>query len=457
MVHVVAHLADEAALLGAQYVARAADVEVAHGDVEAAADGGELLDGFEAPLGVVGQCEVGGDEQVAEGLAVRAPHAAAHLVQVAQAELVGIVDDHRVGVRYVQSVLHNRGGHQHIDVALQEAHQGLLGLLAVHASVRHGHARIRHQPLHQARHLRQVLHAVADEEGLPAPAHLIHDGVAYQLLAEVAQLGLDGLAVGRRGLDDAQVARPHQRELQRARDGRGRQREAVHVGLHLLEFFLHADAEFLLLVDDEEAEVLEFEVFVGDGVGADEDVDFAALHVFVDLRLLLGGAETVEVVDAHRHPFQALAEGVVVLVGEDGARDEHGHLLRVAAGLEGGADGHLGLAEAHVAAHQAVHRRRVLHVVLHRHRRLLLVRRVLVLERRLELLLQLAVGAVGEPAAGLALGVEGDEVLGDVLHLPLGLLLQHLPRVAAQLVELRRLALAPHIAADLVQPVDAYI
>ena len=70
VVHVVAHLADKARLFGTEYVACAADIKVAHGNVEATADGGEFLDGAEPALGVVGEGEVGGDEHIAERLAV---------------------------------------------------------------------------------------------------------------------------------------------------------------------------------------------------------------------------------------------------------------------------------------------------------------------------------------------------------------------------------------------------
>ena len=80
LVHVVAYFADEAALFGAEDVAGAAYVEVAHGDVEAAADGGEFFDGFEPFLCVGCEGEVGGDEEVAEGFAVAASDAATHLV-----------------------------------------------------------------------------------------------------------------------------------------------------------------------------------------------------------------------------------------------------------------------------------------------------------------------------------------------------------------------------------------
>ena len=53
-------------------------------------------------------------------------------------------------------------------------------------------------------------------------------------------------------------------------------------GAHLLEALFVADAEALLFVDDEQAEVLELELLREDGVGADEDVDLALLGLFED-------------------------------------------------------------------------------------------------------------------------------------------------------------------------------
>ena len=46
-----------------------------------------------------------------------------------------------------------------------------------------------------------------------------------------------------------------------------------------------------------------------------------------------------------------------MLRGQKRGRHQHGGLLAVLHRLEGGPDGHLGLPEAHVAAHQAVHGR----------------------------------------------------------------------------------------------------
>ena len=95
---------------------------------------------------------------------------------------------------------------------------------------------------------------------------------------------LHRIAVRRRRADDAEVARAHEAELQRARDRRGGERERVHRGAQGLQLVLHVHAELLLFVDDQQAEVLVLHVLAHQAVRADEDVDLAFLQVLEDLR-----------------------------------------------------------------------------------------------------------------------------------------------------------------------------
>ena len=64
-------------------------------------------------------------------------------------------------------------------------------------------------------------------------------------------------------------------------------------------------------------------------------------------------------------PREALLEGLEVLLHQDRGGRQQGHLLAAHHRLEGGAQGDLGLAVAHVPADQAVHGPRALHVPLH--------------------------------------------------------------------------------------------
>lgn len=78
-------------------------------------------------------------QQVAEGLLVATAHTAAHLVQVAQAEVVRLIDDDGVGIGDVDTVLHDRGSDEHIVVVVYKAHDNLFQLLGGHLSVSYAH------------------------------------------------------------------------------------------------------------------------------------------------------------------------------------------------------------------------------------------------------------------------------------------------------------------------------
>ena len=52
----------------------------------------------------------------------------------------------------------------------------------------------------------------------------------------------------------------------------------------------------------------------------------------------------------------ALAEGVEMLLGQDGGGNQHGDLFAGQRGFERGADGDLGFAVADIAANEPVHR-----------------------------------------------------------------------------------------------------
>ena len=100
---------------------------------------------------------------------------------------------------------------------------------------------------------------------------------------------------------------PDKRQLQRARDRRRRQREDVHVLAQLLQALLVGDAEVLLLVDDEQAEAVEFDRLAEQRVRADDDIDRAALQALLHARQLLGADQARGLRDADRQALEALA------------------------------------------------------------------------------------------------------------------------------------------------------
>ena len=298
---------------------------------------------------------------------------------------------------------------------LDEIDHPLLEGRAGHLAVDGDDPGLRHEPGDELGDLVDVLDPVVDEIDLAAPADLLADGRGDELGVEGRHDRVDGQPVAGRRLDEADVAQARERHVERPRDGRRRQGQDVDRGLELLDLLLVADAEALLLVDDEQAEVLEADVLGQEPVRADEDVDEALAAVLDDGLLLARRLEPGQGLDADREEDHPVAEGLEVLAGQDGRRAEDGHLLAVHDRLEGGPHGHLGLAVADVAAEEPVHRGLALHVVADLADRAELVLGLLVLEGLAELLVPLPARGEGVALDGPAPGVELDELLGHGL------------------------------------------
>ena len=191
-------------------------------------------------------------------------------------------------------------------------------------------------------------------------------------------------------------------------------------------------------------------------MGADQDVDLALGEALDRLALLGGRAEAADVLDRERVVAQALGERAEVLLGEDRRRHQHQHLLAGVGGLERRAQRDLGLAVADVAADQPVHRALGLHVGLDGLDRLALVGRLAVRERRLELAQPVRVGLERVAAPALALGVQVEQLAGELLRGAAGARLDLVPARAAELGERRRVAVGADVARDLRQLVDRH-
>ena len=120
-------------------------------------------------------------------------------------------------------------------------------------------------------------------EHLALTEQLAPDRLDRDPLVVAADVREDRLAVGRRRVEQRQVADADEAHLERPRDRRGAQRQHVDVRLELLHRLLVLHAEALLLVDDEQAEVLELHALRQQAVGADDAVDLARRQAGDDL------------------------------------------------------------------------------------------------------------------------------------------------------------------------------
>ena len=170
-------------------------------------------------------------------------------------------------------------------------------------------------------------HAVVDEEDLPAAPHLAQDRLADQALVEAAHLRAHRDAVGRRRLDHRQVAQPAKAIWSVRGIGVAVSVSTSTVSLQLLDALLVRDAEAVLLVDHEQAEVLEDDVLLEQRVRADHEVDPAAREAVAHGARLLRRREARERLDRDGEALEAAPEGLEVLLAEHRGGHQHGHLL----------------------------------------------------------------------------------------------------------------------------------
>jgi hypothetical protein len=212
---------------------------------------------------------------------------------------------------------------------------------------------------------------------------------------------------------------------------------SVHFLPQLLEALLVLDAEPLFLVDYHESEVLEADIGADEAVRAHDHVHAARREAGEDALLFGGGAKAAQRLDRERVLRDALAKRAVVLLRQNGGRTEDRHLLAVVHGFERRPHRQLGLAVAHVAADEPVHRPRPQHVGLDLRQRGQLVRRLTVRERGLELGLPLAVRGECVARLRIAQRLEVDHLAGEVEDGGADLVFAALPTDAAEFRQLR--------------------
>ena len=350
------------ALLGAQQIARAADFQVAHGDFEAAAERRVLLDCADALASVGQKTRVPRQQQIGVGLMLVTPHPTAQLIEIAQAEPIGAIDDDGVGVRDIQAAFDDRRREQHVGLAVDKPRHHLLQVIAVQLPVPDHDARVRDQRLELSRNRLDGHDPVVQEKDLAAPVQLALDGVADHAFVVLRDDGLHRQAVLGRRLDGAHVAGAGERQVKSPRNGGGAQSQHVHQSAQQFELLFLHHSEALFLVDDDQAQIFESDVLLDQSVRADDDVHRAGSQVLNDPLLLAARAETGEQLDAHRIIRHALAERVEVLLRKHGGGHEHGYLPAVHYRFKRGANSHFGFAKADVTADQPIHGLRLFHV-----------------------------------------------------------------------------------------------
>ena len=206
---------------------------------------------------------------------MRTTDTTAQLVELSQPELVGTFDDHGVGIGDVDPVLDDGRTHEDVYPAVVEVRHDLAEFAFRHLAVADPDTRARCEFGDFVSGTLDGAHLVVYVEDLATAGQFPGDGFADDRTPLLHDEGLDRQSPGRRGGDDGQVADAGKRQVEGAWNRRRGECQDIHFGAQVLQLFLLANAEPVLLVDDHEAEVLERERLAKQTMGADDDVHLA--------------------------------------------------------------------------------------------------------------------------------------------------------------------------------------
>src|SRR3954463_12714093 len=130
--------------------------------------------------------------------------------------------------------------------------------------------------------------------------------------------------------------------------------------LHQLETL--KDAEAVLLVNDDEAQLCEFNFLLDQGVGSDHQLRAALSDVAADLALAVVLKRAGEKHNSVSRRFKDAARRKIMLLGENLGRRHQRNLVSVLDGDNRGLECDERFARAYVALKQAAHRERLLHI-----------------------------------------------------------------------------------------------
>ena len=351
-------------LPGADELPLAADLEVALGELEAVGRGDHRLEPLECRLREL--VAVARHEEAVRLLRAP-PDAAAQLMELREAEPVGLLDDHDRRVGDVDPHLDHGRRHQHVELAARERSHGRSALRRLQPAVDAPDAipaeLVRPEPLGLVlgrageRRLR-ALDERADHVRLTAVVEVPAETVVRLAAALLRHPGRDDrLPVRRRrgDLRDREVAVDGQRERPRDR-GRGHVEDVRAPPLR--EGGALLDAEAMLLVDHGHREVGELDLALDERVRADGDAHVTRRDELVSRTALARGEARRQEGDTDTELGAQTLDGQEVLLGERLRRRHQRALTAAFDRTEQRVERDRRLARPDVPLEQALHGRR---------------------------------------------------------------------------------------------------
>src|SRR5574344_480661 len=106
-------------------------------------------------------------------------------MKVAQTEVLSLVDDDGVGIRYINTVFYDASAYQHIIITINEIHNHLFHLFATHLSVTNAGS---YSGAYFAENIfdrQDVFHLIVNKENLSTSLNFTIDDFSYGVFVEI--------------------------------------------------------------------------------------------------------------------------------------------------------------------------------------------------------------------------------------------------------------------------------
>ena len=198
---------DVAGLLAAEQVAGTAQLQVTHGEVEAAAQRTVAPNRGKALARIAVHESLGRQEQIGVALTRTAADTTAQLVEVGEAEGVRAVNKDGIGAGDVDAALDDRGREQHVGLAALEGTHLARKRRRIHLTVGDNDARLRTERRQASLDAMDGRHAVMEEIDLSAARQFLLDGRTDRFILVADDARLDGHPFARRRTEQREIAR----------------------------------------------------------------------------------------------------------------------------------------------------------------------------------------------------------------------------------------------------------
>ena len=257
-------------LFATEQVARAANLKIRERQLKSGAEVRCVKNRLEALARIIGERLFPSIEEIAPGATTAAADAATQLIELRETESIGAINDDRVRIRNVETRFNDGGTDQDLRLAANKLAHDALQCALLHLPVPHHYARVGNKSANLFRRRLNRFNAVMHVVRLTTPLEFTQQGVAHQFEARLGDARCHGVAILGWGLDRGEVANPREGKVQRARDRRGGEGHHVEFGAKRLHALLGGNAETVLLINHEEAEVLEGDVLRKKSVGGND-------------------------------------------------------------------------------------------------------------------------------------------------------------------------------------------